>query len=262
MKCVSYAILVTAAAVLVAGAARAESEAEYSSPSPSPSPAAGARSSSPSASPFGPRAIEPAKPKANPSLFAPASAANAKPMSAQQREERQFLKDAAATGRFESDASRLALSKSSNSAVRSFAATLINHHTASGNELLYMLQVRGMAPPMLANDKRKTLNRLAKLQGAKFDREYMAQVALKNQQEDVQSFERASLNTRDPQLKAWIDRTVPTLRYHLTTGERMAPSDIKPVKVAGPTQSMGAGPSQLGMKHNPVATWSIESNTR
>lgn len=166
-------------------------------------------------------------------------------MSAQEREERQFLRDAAATGRFEAEASRMALAKSDSSVVRSFASTLIRHHAAAGNDLQYMLQARGMAPPMLANDKRKSLNRLARLQGTKFDREYMAQVGMKNQQEGVQTFERAGLATRDPQLKAWIERTLPNLRFHLATGGEVAPATALVAKTgnAGPAVSRASWPS-------------------
>ena len=39
-----------------------------------------------------------------------------------------------------------------------------------------MLRTRGMAPPMLSNEQRKALNRLAKVQGTKFDREWMEAV--------------------------------------------------------------------------------------
>ena len=231
----------------------------------------------------------------NPALFAPTAAANNKPMPVQQRDERRFLKDAAATGRFESEASRLALGKSNNAGVRNFAATLINHHTSASNELLYMLHVRGMAAPMMANDQRKTLNRLAKLQGAKFDREFMEELGLKNQQDNVHMFEKASLATRDPQLKAWIDKTLPTLRYHLTTVERLVPADSRMARTgaaarpapairhavapapaqpavqsltADPfvsraslaTRSMGAGPMPLGLTV-PAAKKPSEANT-
>jgi predicted outer membrane protein len=232
---------------------------------------------------------------AHPALFAPASAVAIKPTTAQQRDERRFLKDAAAAGRFESEAARLALGKSNNAGVRSFAATLINHHTSAGNELQYMLHVRGMAAPMLANDQRKTLNRLAKLQGAKFDREFMEELGLKNQQDNVHMFEKASLATRDPQLKAWIDRTLPTLRYHLTTVERLmpdarmartgaaaqaapairhaaAPAATPPAvqsltadpfvsRASLATRSMGAGPMPLGLTV-PQARKPSEANTR
>ena len=86
--------------------------------------------------------------------------------------------------------------------------------------------------PMLANDQRKTLNRLGKLQGGKFDREFMAEVGLRYQQDDVQYFEKARLVAGEPALKAWIDRNLPTLRYHLATAERLAPADLRFAKLA------------------------------
>jgi putative membrane protein len=199
-------------------------------------------------------------------MFAPAAAANAKRLSAQQREERQFLKEAAAASRFEAEASRMALGKSSDPAVRSFAATLINHHATVNIELLHMLQGRGMAAPMLGNDQRKVLNRLAKLHGAKFDRLFLEEVALKHQQEDVQVYEKASLDAKEPRLKAWINRALPTLRYHLATAERIAPADARLARTAvgtssvaatgnrsisrasAATRSMGSGPAPGGMQ--------------
>jgi predicted outer membrane protein len=222
-------------------------------------------------------------------LFAPAAAMSAKRMTAQQREEWRFLKDAAATSRFESEAAHLALARSSNPGVRSFAATLINHHASAGNELLHLLHGRGMALPMLANDQRKTLNRLAKLQGARFDREFMAEVGLRYQQDDIQYFERAQLVAGEPALRAWIGRNLPTLRYHLATAERLAPADLRFAKLtpaAAPlsdaaaarasraTRSMGApeAPSatggflQLGSAApgatSPLAARPIESSIR
>jgi predicted outer membrane protein len=173
-------------------------------------------------------------------MFAPTAAATAKRMTPQQRDEWRFLKDAAATSRFESEAAHLALARSSDPGVRSFAATLINHHSTAGNDLLYMLHVRGMAPPMLANDQRKTLNRLGKLQGGKFDREFMAEVGLKYQQDDVQYFEKARLVAGEPALKAWIERNLPTLRYHLATAERLAPADLRFAKLAAPAKQVGS----------------------
>jgi putative membrane protein len=160
-------------------------------------------------------------------MFAPAAAISSKRMTDQQREEWRFLKEAAAAGRFETEASRLAVAKSGNAGIRSFASTLINHHTSVSNELVHMLHTRGMAPPMLANDQRKTLNRLAKIHGKKFDREFMDEVGLKRQHEDVQLFERARLAAGDPQLKAWIDRMLPRLRNHMTMAERLTPSASK-----------------------------------
>lgn len=255
MRCVSVCVVAVAVSMLLAGVARAQ--------------------------------------PARPAVFAAASAANAKKMPAEQREERRFLREAAAASRLESEASRMALAKSNNPGVRSFAATLINHHAAAGVTLQHMLYNRGMAAPMLANDQRKTLNRLAKLSGAKFDREYMEEVGLKYQQDDLQGYEKAALSARDPMLKGWLVRTLPTLRYHLATAQRIGlPQEARPIKVRSlrsgsdsplmrqaavapkppapatfkshadlATQFMGAGPMQLGVTQ-PVAAWPTESNTR
>lgn len=236
-----------------------------------------------------------------PAFFAAAAAVNVRPMAIEQREERRFLKDAAAASRFQSEASRIALGKSSDAGVRSFAATLINHHAAAVTTLQHMLHVRGMAPPMLDNDQRKTLNRLAKLHGKKFDREFMEEVGLRYQQQDVEQYEKAGVAARDPALKAWIGNTLPTLRYHLATAERSMPAEIKPGKAPAPakaaapqparqaaakpaadkrlvsrpelaTQFMGSGPAKLGMQQpggtmqlgatKSVAGRPIESNSR
>lgn len=228
MKCVSLCMLAAAAAMLWAGAARAERPAEY--------PGLG----------FG--AAPKSEPKVAPaprrSIFAAGSAANARPMAQEQRDERRFLKEATAANRFETDASRLALNKSNEPRVRSLAASLINHHTSVSTELQHLLHGRGMAPPMLGNDQRKTLNRLAKLNGTKFDREYMEKVGLRHQQETVQFYEKASLTIRDPVLKAWIDRNLPTLQYHLATAERVVSTPkTKLVKSGSPRAALTAHPA-------------------
>ena len=152
-------------------------------------------------------------------LFAPSSARTARPMSLQQREDWQFLKVAAASSRFERDAARLALAKSDNPRLRSVALDLIERHSTTGNELQHMLQQRGMAAPMLPN----LLNRLSRLQGVKFEREFMAQVALKHQREERAAFERAGAAPHDPQVKAWIERTLLRMRDPLVVEQRVQP---------------------------------------
>jgi predicted outer membrane protein len=282
MECNRFFVVAALSAFVVAGSVRAESEAEYVIAPPASSTRAGERAAEQ-------LKVSP-RPVARPALFAPVAAANAKRLSAQQREERRFLKDAAASSRFEAEASRMALGKSSDPGVRLMAATLINHHASVSNELLHMLHGRGMAAPMLANDQRKILNRLGKLHGGKFDRQYLQEVALKYQQEDVQFYEKASLVATEPRLKAWIDRTLPTLRDQLATAERLAPAGVKLARAGGAahpaaanrfvsragiaTRSMGSGPApapagalQFGgdaqlRVPRPVAARPSESSTR
>jgi predicted outer membrane protein len=176
-------------------------------------------------------------PVARPGMFAAASASFVRRLTPEQRDEWRFLKEAAAASRFENEASRMALAKSADPGVRSLAATLINKHASAFTTLQQMLHARNMAPPMLANEQRKVLNRMAKLQGAKFDREYLAEIALRAQQDELQVFEKAAGTAHDPALRSWIEHTLPTLRYQLATAERITGTGAKIAK-AGPPQPM------------------------
>lgn len=246
MKCAGICVVAMSAAIAWACAAHAESAAEYGNPPASDVAPPGTPDLAPK-----PRAA------ARVPLFAAASAANARPMLPQQREERRFLKDAAATTRFQADAARMALAKSSAPSVRSLAATLLDQQDGSGGELVRLLHQRGMAPPMLANSQRKTLNRLTRLQGPRFDREFLAQVALKSQLDEVLEYEKAAATIADPDLKAWIERTLPAMRYRLATAERLAPPDLRSARglaVTPRNQSPGVA--------RPVATSPSEWNSR
>lgn len=174
-------------------------------------------------------------------MFAPAAVASVKRLTAQQREEWRFLKEASASSRFEAEASRLALTQSTDAGVRALAATLIKHHRSASNELEHLLHSRGMAQPMLSNEHRRTLNRLGKLRGGQFDRDFVELVGLRSQQDEVLRYEKAGLAATDPGLKAWIERSLPALRQNLASAERIAPPGSRFAK--GPSTS--AIPAQL-----------------
>jgi predicted outer membrane protein len=209
------------------------------------------------------------KPVVRVPLFAASSVATAKRMPVEQREERAFLRNAAAASRFETEAARIAVGKSGNGTVRAFAATLIAHHTSAAAVLQHMLHARGMAQPMLENQQRKTLNRLAKLNGAALDREFMSQVGLKYQSEEVLMFERAQKVVKDPLLAGWIEKTLPTLKYHLASAEQAAHGGVKLVRGAVPARATRqlAAPAAQYMGPNaahaqPVAARPSEAGSR
>jgi predicted outer membrane protein len=161
--------------------------------------------------------------------FAAASIPNVTRLPAEAREERRFLQDAAAQSRFELDASRLALARSGNGALRALAASLINHHNTIGLELAHLLDARGMAMPMIGNRQRKTLNRLAKLTGRRFDALYLRRVGL-GQAAVARDYERASAAIDDPQLNAWILKTLATMRSDQDMAERAMPANARLAK--------------------------------
>jgi putative membrane protein len=59
---------------------------------------------------------------------------------------------------------------------------------------------------------------LAKLQGNEFDREYV-KAMVDDHKKDLDEFRKMQRNARDANLKAWIDKTLPTIESHLQTIE-------------------------------------------
>jgi putative membrane protein len=156
--------------------------------------------------------------------YAPSAAAQAKPMPPVQRLERRFLQIAAANLRFEAEASRLAQDRTNNPAVKDLASTLLSRQQTVQPELLRLLHVRGMAPPMPGNRQSKVLKQLGKLSGAKFDRLYVDEVVLKSAQDDIANYEKVAAQAEDPVLKGWADRQLPALRFSFAKAGRALPS--------------------------------------
>lgn len=181
----------------------------------------------PSASPSVAVAVPRLAPR--PATFAAASVPAASRMTAEAREERMFLRNAAAQSRFELDASRLAFAKSGNGRVRALAAALINHQNTVGLELAHLLNSRGMAMPMLSNEQSRTLKQLNKLAGGKFDALYMHKVGMA-QAAVARDYEKASATIREPQVNAWIVKTLANIRYHQDMAERAGPADSRQAK--------------------------------
>ena len=151
-------------------------------------------------------------------------AAQVRPAGQAQRLERRFLQIAAANMRFQAEASQLVLARSNNPAVKDLAATLLARHKQAQPELLHLLQARSMAMQMLVSQHSRVLKQLGKQQGAKFDRQYVEEVVLRSSQADVQNYERLAAQAEDPVLRAWVDRQLPTLRFHLVKAGKALPS--------------------------------------
>lgn len=158
-------------------------------------------------------------------MFAASQLDAVKRLSPEQRQERQFLREAAAHLRLQTEASRLALARSTNTAGREIAAALLNHGNATQPELLHLLHVRGMALPLMGGDEARLLRQLNKAGGARFDRIYLQEVALRTSEADAVLYERMLRATHDTQLQAWLERHLATVRYHATLAGRALPGD-------------------------------------
>lgn len=157
-------------------------------------------------------------------LFAASSAAEAKFLSPAQRLERRFLQISASDMRFQTEASRLALQRSNNPAVKDLANSLLAHQQTAQPELLRLMHVRGMAMPLITAPHGKVLKQLGKLNGAKFDRLYVEEAVLRPAQADVANYERVARDAEDPVLKGWAERQLPGLRANVARAGKALPN--------------------------------------
>ena len=161
--------------------------------------------------------------------YAASAAAEAKPLSPAQRLERRFLQISASNMRFQAEGARIALSRSNNPAVKDLANSLLARQQTAQPELLRLLHTRGMALPLATNEHAKLLKQLTKLNGAKFDRLYVDEVVIRSYQADIANYERVAVQAEDPVLRRWVERQLPTLRFHFAkAGKALPNAALKP----------------------------------
>jgi putative membrane protein len=138
------------------------------------------------------------------------------------RSDRDFATKAAQDGMAEVALGELATRQASNEEVKQFAQRMVRDHSKANDELKELASRKGITLPSEVQGKQKALqDRLGKLSGADFDREYM-RAMVKDHDSAVALFEKESRTGGDPELKAWAEKTLPTLREHQTMARELA----------------------------------------
>ena len=151
-------------------------------------------------------------------LNAGAFAAN--PKDALSASDRKFMEKAAAGGMAEVELGNLAKQKAGNAQVKEFGEKMVQDHGKAGDELKQIASAKGVAlPTSVDKDHKKDLDKLARLSGDKFDREYMEHM-VKDHKKDVKEFQRAAKDSRDADVKAFAAKTLSVIEGHLQVAER------------------------------------------
>ncbi|MET0310903.1 MAG: DUF4142 domain-containing protein [Burkholderiaceae bacterium] len=195
------------AAIIVLAAVSGLAQAAPPPATPAPAPGGTGEFAAPNTAPAG-------------SIWAPAPAEPLPPRVT--RDERMFLREAMSSSRFWIEASRMAVQKARRPYVKELAGASLDYHLRAQGALERMARARGLTPTMLHTEQRKILNSLAKANGTKFDNEYLAKVAIKDHRDEIWLYERALRETKDAELQAWIDASLPNLRTHLVLAEDAA----------------------------------------
>jgi putative membrane protein len=150
---------------------------------------------------------------------------------------RDWVEDRLVGGMTEVKLGELASQKAQNADVKAFGRMMVQDHTKAGEELKQIASQHNIqAPAQLDDEHRDKVERLSKLQGAEFDREYMSQMvddhentmqALEDRVEKQGSDENPTFTAKktenrvDMQLNGWASKTAPTVQKHLARAKML-----------------------------------------
>ncbi|MGB3065316.1 DUF4142 domain-containing protein [Sphingobacterium thalpophilum] len=126
-----------------------------------------------------------------------------------------FVTEAANGGMAEVELGELAQQKAQHADVKAFGEMMVKDHSKANDELKTLAQSKNITlPAAVSSEQQKVKDDLSKKSGADFDEAYIDEM-IKDHEKDIKLFEDASKNLADAELKAFVDKTLPTLRSHL-----------------------------------------------
>jgi putative membrane protein len=150
----------------------------------------------------------------------------------------QFLMEAAQGGLLEVEAARLAMQRASSPDVKQFAQQLMKDHTDANEKLMQIAQDKGIQLPKQLDAKhRQHIDKLSKLNGEEFDREFIREMGLKDHKKDIQAFEKQARQGKDTELKTFAEETLPVLQKHLAMAQKVASAESAEARGGGAAAS-------------------------
>ncbi len=150
--------------------------------------------------------------------------------------DRTFLMTAGQGGYAEVELAKLASKKAMSDEVKKLAQHIEKDHTANNQELKSLATAKNVIlPTTLDMEHQQLYDGLDKLEGAAFDKAYTTAM-VDGHRKMIALFEGASVS-KDANVKAFAEKTLPTLREHLKVSQQAQAA------VGGPTSTSGSAPA-------------------
>lgn len=131
------------------------------------------------------------------------------------RGDSRFVRDAAAGGQAEVTLGEMASQKGASAQVKQYGERMVADHGKANQELMQIASSKGIAATAEpTSQQRRDAEMLRRMSGEAFDRAYARQMVA-DHRTTVALFEREAKSGRDADLKAFAERTLPSLREHL-----------------------------------------------
>jgi putative membrane protein len=126
-----------------------------------------------------------------------------------------FMKSAAEGGISEVDLGQLAQEKAASPAVQKFGARMVKDHSAANDKLKALAGTKGVKLPESSSVMQQASKaKLNLLSGDSFDKSYIKGM-VDDHKDDIKEFQKEAASGKDPEVKAFAEATLPTLREHL-----------------------------------------------
>ena len=133
--------------------------------------------------------------------------------------DRKFVEEAAAGGLAEVEMGQLAAQRAESPEVKQFGQRMVQDHQKANDQLKQVAQSKGVEiPAQTDKSHQKKMEKLQKLNGAQFDKQYMDDM-VKDHKKDVKDFQKQTKSAKDPDVKNFAAQTLPTLQEHLQMAE-------------------------------------------
>ena len=139
--------------------------------------------------------------------------------SAADKASQKFITEAIQANLAEIQVGKLAQQKGQSEDVKSFGQMLVSDHSDANQKAMQVANELGVTPPNEPNAKQKaTYDRLSKLTGAAFDRQF-AKGMVADHKKDIKAFEKES--KKNDAAGQFAQQTLPVLQKHLQTAESL-----------------------------------------
>ncbi len=132
-----------------------------------------------------------------------------------------FVDKASMDGQAEIAAGKIAMTRAQNEQVKKFGARMVEDHTKANNELTTIVsEIKVPVPEKLSAEHEKMLMHFQNDSAADFDKDYMDHM-VKAHEKAVELFTKASKECKNEKLKAFAEKTLPTLKQHLALARKI-----------------------------------------
>jgi len=132
-----------------------------------------------------------------------------------------FVIKVASAGMHEVQVNTAAKDKAHDAEVKHFAEKMVTDHSKANKELMSVAKAAGIGvPTQMLDEHQKDVAKWRNFNGANFDKEFMHHMVM-DHEKAVSLFERASKECQNPQLKAFAEKTLPTIKEHLDMAKRI-----------------------------------------